>query len=311
MPYCPKIFNTIREFQPVSREMEKFSPCKLNLMLAITGVRPDGFHNLISLAAPTRFGDTLHAEILSADADSDILESDEPSVPCDASNLVIKAAQLFREASGCGKYFHFRLEKRVPAGAGLGGGSSNGVAALEAANELCGNPLPKCALADLAAKLGSDCPMFLEKSPIVMRGRGEKVFKLMDRAAKCLDGVKYLIFKPNFSINTGWAYSKMRENPQDYADPDMAEALLSEWLENPSISGIPLFNNMQIEAFKKYPALDVVLCDIRARFRVPAMMSGSGSACFAIVNNLDAKALDAMKSRIRELLGQGCFIADA
>lgn len=287
---------------------EKFSPCKVNLMLAVLGGRPDGFHELLSLAAPTKFGDTLRAE--TADG-ADSLSCDMEGVPTDSSNLVLKAAELFREATGLKAHFKFDLKKRVPAGAGLGGGSSNGACALLAANELCGNPLPQKSLEKIAAKMGSDCPMFLTRAPVVIRGRGEKVFSLKGEARECIGRLKLLIFKPDFSISTAWAYSQMRAHPEDYMRENAAESALSEWLENPSVSGLPLINNMQIEAFKKFPALQIALEEIRARFRVPAMMSGSGSACFAIVNGLEDGEIVGLSRLIKEMLGESCLVARA
>lgn len=289
-------------------KVKKFSPCKVNLMLAITGVRPDGFHELVSLVTPTRFGDELYVEI----SDSDSLKCNMEGVPCDSSNLVMRAAEIFRRASGRTERFAFDLQKKIPAGAGLGGGSSNGAAALAAVNELCGNPLSMSKLADLAAELGSDCPLFLSNSPVVMRGRGEKVFPLFGAARRCLERVKFFVFKPEFSINTGWAYSQMKKNPSDYIDRDLAENIISEWLENPCVFNLPLVNNMQIEAFKKYPALEVAIEEIKKRFRVPCMMSGSGSACFAVVNDLDGGALKQMEICVKDMLGESCitFIED-
>lgn len=286
---------------------KKFSPCKINLMLAITGARPDGFHNLISLVAPVKFGDYLTVETDDSITE-DSLSCQMEGVPCDASNLVMKAAALFRRESGLRNFFRFGLEKNVPAGAGLGGGSSNAAAALLAMNELCGFPFSSRKLEGLAAELGSDCPLFLSQTPVVMRGRGEKVFPLYGDAKDYISMLDLVLFKPDFSISTAWAYSKMRENPADYIDADFAEAKISEWLENPSISGIPYINNMQIEAFKKYPALEIVLEEIRRRFGIPAMMSGSGSACFAVVNDLDAAQVDALQQYIRDTLGSSCFL---
>jgi len=289
--------------------IEKFSPCKINLMLAILGVRPDGFHELISIVAPTKFGDTLKAQISDKPADS--LACNMDGIPLDSTNLVIKAAELFREATGRSEHFDFDLQKRVPAGAGLGGGSSNGAAALLAVNELCGNPLPMKKLSEIAAQMGSDCPLFLTNTPVVMRGRGERVFALRGEAREYIERLKLVIFKPDFSINTGWAYSQMKANPQDYMSENAAESALSEWLENPSISGLPLINNMQIEAFKKFPALQIVLDEIRTRFRVPAMMSGSGSACFAIVNNLEDDEIAELEKLVKNLLGETALVVRA
>lgn len=289
--------------------IEKFSPCKINLMLAILGIRPDGFHELISIVAPTKFGDTLKAQISDKPADS--LACNMEGIPLDSTNLVIKAAELFREATGRSEHFDFDLQKRVPAGAGLGGGSSNGAAALLAVNELCGNPLPTKKLSEIAAQMGSDCPLFLTNTPVVMRGRGERVFALRGEAREYIERLKLVIFKPDFSINTGWAYSQMKANPQDYMSENAAESALSEWLENPSISGLPLINNMQIEAFKKFPALQIVLDEIRTRFRVPAMMSGSGSACFAIVNNLEDGEIAELEKLVKNLLGETALVVRA
>ena len=291
--------------------IEKFSPCKVNLMLAITGVRPDGFHNLISLVTPVKFGDILRVSILPPSATADTLECSAPGIPLDSSNLILKAAELFRNTADIDTHFAFSLEKRVPAGAGLGGGSSNGAAALAAMNELCSQRLGDGSLEDIAAKLGSDCPLFLSETPVVMRGRGEIVYPLFGDAQDYISRLKILLFKPDFSINTGWAYAQMRANPSDYIDRDFAEGKISEWLENPSITGIPLINNMQIEAFKKYPALEIAIEEIKSQFGVPAMMSGSGSACFAIVNNLDGEKLEELKQKIKSLLGDSCFIAEA
>ncbi len=291
-------------------KIKKFSPAKVNLMLAITGVRNDGFHNLVSIVAPVKFGDELTVELLS-EASADSLSCNMEGVPCDESNLVMKAARLFREACGKSPFFHFDLFKKVPHGAGLGGGSSNGAVALKAMNELCGNPLSMRQLEKLAAELGSDCPLFLTETPVVMRGRGELVYPLFGDAQDYISRLKLFLFKPDFSINTGWAYSQMKANPTDYIDPDEAESLISVWLENPSITGLPLVNNMQIEAFKKYPALELAIEGVREKFQIPAMMSGSGSACFAIVNNLDESGIDELEKFVKSSLGESCFTARA
>ena len=156
-----------------------FSPAKLNLFLAVTQRRADGFHDLVSMAAPLAWGD----ELMTAPADGFALECDDPAVPADETNLVLKAARAFREATGWRGGAKFRLTKRVPPWAGLGGGSSNGVTALRALNGLAGNPLGADALASLAVQLGSDCALFLQNGPVVMRGRGERLEPLPAAAA--------------------------------------------------------------------------------------------------------------------------------
>ena len=286
------------------------SHAKINISLDLTGRRNDGYHLLRTVMQTISLSDIIRMEKLESAQIK--ISCNVPYIPTDERNIVHKIATAFFDYTGIDAGVYVRLKKYIPSGAGLGGGSSNGAAALAAVNELCGNPLPMSKLADLAAELGSDCPLFLSNSPVVMRGRGEKVFPLFGAARRCLERVKFFVFKPEFSINTGWAYSQMKKNPSDYIDRDLAENIISEWLENPCVFNLPLVNNMQIEAFKKYPALEVAIEEIKKRFRVPCMMSGSGSACFAVVNDLDGGALKQMEICVKDMLGESCitFIED-
>ena len=116
-----------------------FAPAKLNLFLAITGRRADGFHDLVSVVAPVDVGDTLR---VTGVADGKFaLSCDDAAVPVDETNLVLKAARAFGRATGWTGGARFGLEKRIPVGAGLGGGSSDAVAALRGLNALAGEPL--------------------------------------------------------------------------------------------------------------------------------------------------------------------------
>ena len=135
-----------------------FAPAKINLFLAVTGRRADGFHELVSVVAQVNFGDTLHMEERAESSESRVespeprggegrsrftLECDDSAGPVDGTNLVLRAAEAFATVTGWKGEAHFRLEKRIPMGAGLGGGSSNAVAALRALNQLAGEPLPE------------------------------------------------------------------------------------------------------------------------------------------------------------------------
>lgn len=284
-----------------------FCPCKVNYTLAITGTRPDGFHNLVSLVGPTHLGDDLFIE----EAGADLVECNLSGVPCDESNLVIKAAALFRRTTGLDRHFKFNLFKRVPHGAGLGGGSSDGAIALKAINEICGSPLSLEDMSMLSAQIGSDCPLFLSGRPVVMRGRGETTSFLPKAAEEIIMSLKLLIFKPAFAINTGWAYKRMRELGNVYIPEAEAEAELGAWLKNPSLESLPLANNMQLAAFEKYPSLEAALNFVRLEYGIPSVMSGSGSACFAIINNLDAGGVDSLKQALLEKFGDTCFISEA
>jgi len=262
-----------------------FAPAKINLFLAVTGLRDDGFHELISLVAPLDWGDTLWLDSL-ADANADTLACDHPDVPTDASNLVLKAAAAYRKHTGTGAPFvHFTLQKSVPAGAGLGGGSSDAAAALRGLNQLASHPLSRAELHSCAAETGSDVPLFLEGAAVVMRGRGE-INELLPAAARAvLRGRRILVFKPPFGVPTAWAYRALREQgAQWYIPAETADAQLAPWLAQPAWETLPLGNNLEQPVFQKYAALPVLLDELRSRFGLRCRMSGSGSACFALLD---------------------------
>ena len=284
-----------------------FSPAKLNLYLAITGRRADGFHDLVSVAVPLEFGDTLRVELRGDGGFS--LECNDAAVPCDESNLILKASQLFKTAGGEINGARFVLEKRIPMGAGLGGGSSNGVAALLALNRLTSRPLPPEVLRALAVKLGSDCALFLHRDPVVMRGRGEQVELLATDAALRLKGRRVLVFKPGFGIATAWAYARMAAGaPATYLPSIEAESRLSDWIAGEFPAERLLFNNMEGPAFAKYLALPVLIECLRVEFGLAAAMSGSGSACFALIR--EDTPVSEVIARIRGAWGEHTFIAD-
>lgn len=321
------------------------SPAKLNLLLAVTGRRSDGFHELVSIVAPLAWGDTLAVETDSTEANDRTLTAgagqdgatagagafslvcDDAAVPVGESNLVLKAAQAFRAASGWRGGARFLLQKRIPMGAGLGGGSSNAAAALRALNRLAGEPLSGGELAAAAASVGSDCALFLHDAPVAMRGRGERVEPLPAAVANRFRGRSVLVFKPAFGIPTAWAYARLAAGaPASYLPAAEAEARVARWIADGSgadgtASAQPageeangrrdalddlLFNNMEPPAFAKFPALPLLLDQLRRDFGLHARMSGSGSACFALLPE-DAPR-DAIEAAIRRSWGQSVFV---
>lgn len=285
-----------------------FAPAKLNLFLAVTGRRADGFHDLVSVVAPLEFGDTLSA----AAAAGHSLSCSDPAVPVDDSNLVLKAARAFAAATGWTGGAAFALEKRIPMGAGLGGGSSDAVAALRALNQLAGpaHRLAESALAEVAAQLGSDCPLFLHDGPVVMRGRGERVAALPAAAVRRLRGRRVVIFKPGFGIATPWAYARLAAAaPRGYLPEAEAEGRLAAWLADDSAPAESLlFNNMEAPAFAKFLALPVLLERLRGDFGLGPRMSGSGSACFALLP--EDIAIAPMVAVIQESWGASAFVIE-
>ena len=287
-----------------------FSPAKINLWLAVTGRRADGYHDLVSVVAPLEFGDVLIAESGARRPDTGkqfSLECDDPEVPRDETNLVLKAAAAFGQATGWQAAVAFRLTKRIPLGAGFGGGSSNAAAALLALNQLSGAGLDRATLMALAAQVGSDGPLFLPGGPVVMRGRGERVEPLPAAAAARWRGRRVLLFKPNFSVRTAWAYERLAAGaPAGYLPAAEAERRLAAWIAGAAGAGELLFNNLEPVVFRKFIALPALLERLHARFGLAPRMSGSGSACFALLP--DGAPVEEIIGSIREAWGSQCFV---
>lgn len=287
---------------------ERRAPAKINLMLAITGTRNDGFHNLVSLVAPVPALFDVLKMTLRPDATADSLACAMPGVPLDASNLVLRAAAAFRSRVPAFPFVHFELEKNIPHGAGLGGGSSDAATAILLMTEAAGTLAP-CdeVLHAIAAEIGSDCPLFLAGEPIVMRGRGERTEKLSDAEKTAVASKRFLIFKPAFGVSTAEAYGSMkRAAPAYYTPENLAEEKLSAWRKDPAEIPLPLFNDMEGPVFKKHLALPALFGILRERFGLEPHMSGSGSACFAEID--DSTDLPAVRACIRACWGETAFV---
>ncbi|MCW5549466.1 MAG: 4-(cytidine 5'-diphospho)-2-C-methyl-D-erythritol kinase [Opitutaceae bacterium] len=284
-----------------------FSPAKLNLSLAVTGRRADGFHELVSLVVPVDWGDEL---AVTAKPEGWTLTCDDPAVPVDGGNLVLKAAAAFASATGWRGRAHFALTKRIPMGAGLGGGSSNGAMALVALNRLAGGPLAADALAAVAVQVGSDCALFLAGGPVIMRGRGERIEPLTAADRARLTGRRVLIFKPAFGIATPWAYARLAATAGGYLPAAEAEARLAAWRRNPAARPEDLLHNsLTAPVGGKFPALPALLDLLRRRFGLACEMSGSGSACFALLP--DGAPLAEITSAIRGAWGPAAWLREA
>lgn len=285
-----------------------FCPAKLNLYLAITGRREDGFHDLISVVATLEFGDDLTLVRRPGDDGVFTLRCDDPEVPSDDANLVLKAARAYVAETGWRGGVDFALRKRTPMGAGLGGGSSDGVGALLGLNALAGERVDPAGLQRLAAGLGSDCPLFLGRGPLTMRGRGERLEPWPEDARRRVAGRRVLVFKPPFGVNTAWAYGRLAAAaPRSYLPDKDAEARLAAWRAAPDRDLEALcFNNMEPPVFEKFPALPVLAERLEAEFGVRTHMSGSGSACYALLAG-DAP-VNALETAIRRAWGPAAFV---
>lgn len=252
------------------------SPAKINLWLRILGKRDDGFHEVQTRLCQLTLGDTVEVEHLGTGTNI-ALSCSDPTVPLDESNLAMKALRAFESHTGKQSSWRIHLEKKIPAGAGLGGGSSNAATVLRACNELTGSPLSKQQLIELGTHIGSDVPCFLLDTPAADgAGRGELV-----TPAEFNWKLPIVLIKPPFPIPTPWAYKRWaasKELPGILYAPQ-----LCEWGT--------MVNDLERPVFEKFlllPTLKMWLLEqgeVRA-----ALMSGSGSTIFAITDNASQAA---------------------
>jgi 4-diphosphocytidyl-2-C-methyl-D-erythritol kinase len=251
---------------------------KLNLSLAITGRRADGFHELVSLVVPIALADTLTLDVGRPLG----LTCDDASLPVDGTNLVLKAAAAYARRRPAAPTGHFHLTKKVPHGAGLGGGSADAAAALRLLDQASGAPLGAEALEALAAEVGSDCPFFVRGQAAVMRGRGERLEILPANARAALAGRKVVLVKPPFGMPTPEAYGLLARSGR-YRAAAQADAELVAWVASPDADPSALGNDLAAPVFAKHLALPVGLDSLRRSTGVSWRMTGSGSTCFAFV----------------------------
>ena len=273
------------------------------MSLAITGRRADGFHELVSLVTPVALADTLTLDVGRPLG----LTCDDPALPVDGTNLVLKAAVAYARRRPAAPIGHFHLTKRVPHGAGLGGGSADAAAALRLLDRATGNPLGPEVLESLAAEVGSDCPFFVRGQAAVMRGRGERLELLPAAARAALAGRKVVLAKPPFGIPTPEAYGLLVKAGQ-YRPAAQAEAELAAWFARPVADPALLGNDLAEPVFGKYVALPAGLASFRRVTGVDWHMTGSGSACFAWVKDgFDQAGLRADAVRV---WGPGAWVAE-
>ena len=265
--------------------MKHFAPAKINLYLHIVGRRADGYHELETLMAPISLGDTLEIDLIPAGID---FTCSDPALGDAKDNLATRAARLFLDEFKIDSGVRIHLQKNVPVGAGLGGGSSDAAAVLLALRKLTRVDCPDAKLAELAGRLGSDIPFFIHGTPAVCRGRGEIIEPIALKS-----GLQGLLVHPGFGVSTPWAYETYAQNPHA---GDAGKA----------IGGITLRNDLEPPAFAKYPWLPSAKQWFQAQPEVlDALMSGSGSSVFALTESSDG--VPNLRDRFLQEFGEMLF----
>ena len=264
-------------------KMQVLAPAKINLSLKILGRRDDGFHEIETLIAPISLADKIDVERESRWID---FTCDDPTVPSGDENLVVRAAKVFFERTKISGGVTIKLQKQIPHGAGLGGGSSDAASTLIALNQLFETKLSREEMAKLGSTIGSDVSFFLFESPAVCKGRGEIV-----EPTKLKKKLSILLCKPAFLVSSAWAYSRWQDSRE----------ISGISYQPQGFDGQSFVNDLERPVFEKFVFLAQLKMWLLEQPEVgAALMSGSGSTVFAVLReNAD---VDLAAKRAREKL---------
>jgi 4-diphosphocytidyl-2-C-methyl-D-erythritol kinase len=261
---------------------------KVNLHLRVYGRRPDGYHGILSLFQAISLADSI---VIRSLKESDTIEIDGDFDCQDQDTTIYKAAHAYRVATGIRTGLAISVAKRIPAGAGLGGGSSDAAAILVGLEALLGGGLKTPDMEALGAAIGSDVPFFLTAAAAIVSGRGEKVAQIAAR-----EDFSLVLAFPGFPVSTSWAYSLLdEERPDDAAEADPGMDELARAYRG-DIRGWPFANSFEPligRSRREIPEARRVLIDAGASF---SAMSGSGSSVFGVFE--DEEAAGAATSRL-------------
>ena len=246
--------------------MKFLAPAKVNLSLRVLRRRDDGFHDIETLMAPISIFDTLEIE---RQTSGDLqFTCNDAALPTGEENLAVRAARIFCEKFGYEPHVSIALNKEIPHGAGLGGGSSDAATVLLALDQLFETNVPRKELSELAAELGSDVPFFIQQSAAWCRGRGEIVEPCS------MPSLPLLLIKPPFGVPTPWAYKNWRDSLKI---PDV------HYAPQPFAWG-EMVNDLERPVFEKYLQLAELKQWLLAQPETAgALMSGSGATVFAVL----------------------------
>ena len=265
------------------------SPAKINLFLIVTGKRPDGYHELVTLMCPITLTDTVtvkltHREITVSCAD--------PDVPEDETNLAHQATRLFlacwtKEKQGRRFGAHIAIEKRIPVAAGLGGGSSNAATVLLALNRFHGKPYTRQELGAMALNLGADVPFFIFQRPAIATGIGEA----LQSVTGVLQAYSIILVHPSIRISTANVYQnlnlRLTKCQQQLKNlnlriQDELERILPGEIEE------YLCNDLETVTAIRYPAVEEIKQTLLSLGANGALMSGSGPTVFGLFKDKKA-----------------------
>jgi len=269
----------------ICKEIRESGWAKLNISLDVTDKRPDGYHDMVMVMQTISLSDSVHIQL--NDSGKVRAKTNFSFIPGDERNLAVKAALKFLSAVGDeGQGMTITIEKNIPVGAGMAGGSTDAAAVLRALNRMYDNPLSPEALEELSAAVGSDVPFCVRGGTVLATGRGEKLESL-----KAFPECLYVVCKPEFSISTPELFRKL-DQMSLRCHPDTSgilEAVEKGELEQVCRRMYNVFEDVDDRRLRTVKDIKSLMLDHGA---LGAMMTGTGSAVFAIFRKgADTKAL--------------------
>lgn len=272
------------------RLVSRRAPAKLNLRLKITGRRPDGYHNLVSVMVPVALYDRIDIQFVPSRGIS--LSCRGLRLPQNDKNLAFRAAAAFCEKTGLNQGISLSLTKDIPVAAGLGGGSSDAAAVLRALNHMTDAPLSTRDLETLAVGLGADVPFFLKGCPCIAQGIGEKLTPI-----EKWPNLWYIIIMPPIEVSTTWVYGELDRKEAIEKGHVLAELELTS-IEYQAIMaylgcGSPqidrlLENDLERVTVSRFPILRRIKTALLRAGAEGTLMSGSGPSVFGVFRSRES-----------------------
>lgn len=249
------------------------APAKLNISLRVYGKRPDGYHHLRSVMVPV----TLYDEVTVEESPAGIeVEPGDPDIPAAGGNSCYRAAARFLDWAGGNGGVRVRVRKRIPAEAGLGGGSSDAAATLKGLAALTGKTPPPATLREMAAGVGADVPFFTLGVPALAEGIGDRLTPVEWKVPFFA-----LIVKPSFGLPTGEGYARLGRGP---GDPPRGEPVPSFRSWEDVVSGVG--NDFEESWESDHPEIGKIREQLLAAGAEAAALTGSGSAVYGLFSRL-------------------------
>jgi 4-diphosphocytidyl-2-C-methyl-D-erythritol kinase len=249
--------------------LESFA--KVNLRLEILKKREDGYHEIRTVFQKISLHDTIHFSLKKGEGIS--LTTNQPGLPVGESNLVYKAAQSVLSCSDYRGGISIYIDKRIPLGAGLGGGSSNAATTLMALNRVMKTEFSQREMMSMGVQIGADVPFFFLEKGAIATGIGERLQEVE------LPSLWYVLIYPNFEVSTHWAYRNSRLTKKNF------RYKIQEFLTTPEKISKMLMNDLEDVVSKEFPQIDLMKKVLFSAGALGSLMTGSGPTVFGIFSD--------------------------